>query len=697
MSNTYTVKTEFRALDRMTSVMSRISSKTKEMGSSMARSVKQADKAISDIQGELSGLATGAVAAGAGVGLAAAVVGKKGAEFEQVLANIKAVAAPTNEELDRLGSTALQVGADMGFSGTEVATAMEAMAKQGLSVQQVLDGIGGVAAAAAADGSTLEETMVGLLATMTGMGKGAGDLQHIADVMAKAGDSTAASIGSLSQSMAVFGPTARGLNIPLESAIGQLAILQDAGIEASSAGTALSAVYSKLAAPMGRTKDALKELGIQVSDAMGNMKPPEQLMSEIMSATSKIQGNVGKAAAMTELVGLESQKALQNVTAAISSGKYDKVMKDLTANVDGYSKSVAATKMDTTTGDVKKLTASLEGLSVSLFSLESGPLRGAVQGMTELVAGNRDAIVRKVGDALKWVSDNGEALVNVLKAVAAIAVPILTLSIAIKAVAAATAILNAVMALNPVIMWIAGIGVAVALLWTFWPEISGFFKMVWDGIVSVASKIGGAILGVAQAIWGGITGFFMGAFNLIVGLLAFAIRPLWPYLLKYFGWLGTVAQGIATAWRAFASFFVALWDGIVSKIQQIGGVLAEVGAAIAEKFMAAWEGVKTFFSDLWGGIVSMFETYISPIIDKVAGFAGRVASFFGDAQDEGERVATGERSLVHPGERTAKQITESNSTTTQRTELNVKAPAGSTVRGARKGLTTLKLSPSGAP
>lgn len=396
MAGRFSVETIFKARDLMSGTIAKIQARTALMTKSISKDFDIVSKNVSAFGGSLKTVATAGVAASVVLGAGMFGMAQTGMEFEQTLANIRAVAKPTNAELDQMSKTALKVGSDFGFSGSSVAASMESMAKQGLSVQEVVAGIGGVAAAASADGSTLEETMGGLLATMAGLGKGAGDLQHIADVMAKAGDATAASIGTLSQSMAVFGPTARAMGISVESAIGQLAILQDAGIDASSAGTTLSAVYSKLASPTKQTADQLKKLGLSVEDAFGNMKPPEQLMSEIFKATQGIKGNVGQAAAITELVGLNSQKALLNIAAAVGSGKFDKVMGSLTEGVDGYAEAVAKIKQDSTAGDIAKMAASWEALKIELFGLVSADLRGkVVQPVTEWIGANKGLIGSK--------------------------------------------------------------------------------------------------------------------------------------------------------------------------------------------------------------------------------------------------------------------------------------------------------------
>jgi TP901 family phage tail tape measure protein len=349
------------------------------------------DERLTRVVGSAGRAALGLGALGLATGTALSFAVQSGMEFEQGIANVAAVSGATGAELGALKNRAMELGATTKFTATEVTSAMEAMTKSGFKVEDVLAGVGGILSATAADGGDLGETAVSLMAAMKGLGLGPEQMQLFADQLAKAGDSTAASIGSLTESFAKFGPVARQLGVPVESAIAQLALLQDAGLDASSAGTGLAAVYSKLAAPVGMTKKALAELGIEVADSYGNMKPPDQLMSEILKATNGIQGNVGKMAAMTNLVGLESQKALLNLAAAAGDGKLSALTTDL-QTAGGYANELAAKRMNTLKGDLTLLGSAIDGVKVSLFNVESGALRGVVSGMTAWIEKNRELI-----------------------------------------------------------------------------------------------------------------------------------------------------------------------------------------------------------------------------------------------------------------------------------------------------------------
>jgi len=653
-------------------------------------------KVATSITGVATKLGTLGLAAGAGL----LYLGKTGADFEHTLASLAAVAKPTQEELAQISKTALQVGADFGFSSIEVAKGMEAMSKQGLSTQQVIAGIGGVAAAAAADGSTLEETMGGLLATMAGMGAGADQLQHIADVMAKAGDQTAAGIGSLTQSMAIFGPTAKAMNIPIEAAVGQLALLQDAGLDASTSGTSLAAVYSKLSAPFGRTGKALKKLGLDVKDSFGNMKPPDQLMNEIFAATGKIEGNVGKAAAITELVGLESQKALLNITAAVGSGKFSKLMGDLNSNVDGYATTVAKLKQDSTVGDINKMTAAFQALQIQIFGLVSKDLRPLIQGFSEWVTANQGVISSGILGFIEGFKAALPTIVLWLERIGKVLAVFYTFAAAIKIASTAMAVFNAIMAVNPFVLLTYAIVGAIALIWAFWPEISKFFTDLWDGVVSLAKSVATAIGSFFLGIFNTVKPYIMGFVEFVVGLVAIISTP-YRLMFQALAALAMWAFGyVKQIWAPISEFFAGLWAGIVSVASGVWGQITQIAGAVYQTLVAIWNPISAFFQGLWDGIASGFQAALGWVLEKVqwliekgGALVDLVRGTGREAMGQGGDNGAFAEGVVSPAETLAKSFSEQRSSA----EVNINGPPGTTMtkKGDAPGIK-LDIRPSGA-
>jgi TP901 family phage tail tape measure protein len=670
-----------------------------------SKNLKVMDGQLSKVASSLTRVGTAVGAAGAATAAAFGWASKSGMDFEHTMASLNAVAKPTADELAQISETAKVVGRDFGFSAVDVAAGMEAMSKQGLSVQEVLAGISGVAASASADGSTLTDTMGGMLATMAGMGLKAKDLGLIGDVMAKAGDSTAASIGSLSESMAVFGPTARALGIPLKSAIGQLAILQDAGIDASSAGTTLSAVYSKLASPVDGTAKALKSLGITIADTYGNLKPPDQLMAEIFEATNAIEGNVGKAAAITELVGLNSQKALLNIAASVGSGKYATVMNGLKDGVDGYAASIAKLKQDSTTGKIAKMTASFEALRISIFGLVSKDLQGLIEKVTSWASANEGLITSGIQG---FIADFKEALPTIvtwLERIGKTLVVFYTFAAAVKGVNMAMTVFNALMAVNPFVLLTYAIVGAVALIWAFWPEISDFFSKLWKGIVDIASKVATAIGTFFSGLFAKAKPYIQGFYDFVVGLMTIISFPFRWAFEKAVGYATEALNYIKGLWAPIGEWFSGVWTTASEGAASAWSSVKAGVKSVYDEVVKIWQPIGGFFSGLWDGIAGAFKTALGWVIEKLGWIADKASWIFekaaelgGDVQEVGQNTqANGLNSdlganVISPQERVSKQITEQRSSH----ELNINAPPGVATLGKSKGSgLTLNLQPTG--
>ncbi|MDQ2647744.1 MAG: phage tail tape measure protein, partial [Myxococcota bacterium] len=337
----------------------------------------------------------GAVAGVAALGTAITRVVKVGGDLEQSLASIGAVTGGTSKDLQMLQGRFIDMSASSTFSALQISQSFETLAKSGYSISGALSALPGVLSTAAADGGDLNEVVTGLVGTMAGLGFGPEKMQLLGDTLAKASDLGSASISSLNESLVKFAPVARQLNIPLGQSVAMVGLLQNAGMDASSSGTQLAAVFSKLSAPVGSTRKALAGLGVDVKDSFGNLKAPKELFSDLLREVGKIQGNAGKMEAFTGLFGLESKTAGLNIAAAAANGQLDQMVAEL-EKVDGYAQSIAEKKSQNLWADLTKLLNVVDGLAASLFGLQGSGLRGAVQWFTKLVDSNKALITTNV-------------------------------------------------------------------------------------------------------------------------------------------------------------------------------------------------------------------------------------------------------------------------------------------------------------
>lgn len=350
-----------------------------------------------------AGLKTAAVAMG-GVGLGAAVVAKNvidaGADFEQAITNVGAVSLMTREQVAPLEKLALELGASTKFSATEVAGAMEMMGKAGFDNGQILEGVGGILSAAAADGAELAETASNISNVLKGMGLATTETARVADVLTLASARTNSSISSLGESMANVSSTARQLGVPLEDTVAMVALLQDVGLDASEAGSAVATMLTKMSAPSKDAAAQMAAMGVKFDDAAGNMLAPAKVLEQLVKAGTKAGGNMKQVAFFADLVGLRGQKAALNLKDLFKSGKVTSLVDEL-KGAAGSAEKMSGIRMDTFKGDIETLGGSVDSLKIKLFDMQDGPLRGVVKGTTEWLDANSDLIAGGLNDFIK--------------------------------------------------------------------------------------------------------------------------------------------------------------------------------------------------------------------------------------------------------------------------------------------------------
>lgn len=391
MAGRFSVEAIFKAVDRITGPIARMQKSVEGFAKNSSKQLKDLDAAIGDVHGGLSKAAAAATAGAVAAGAAIYNVVSAGADFEQAITNVAAVSLMTRDQIADLEKKALELGASTKFSATEVANGMELMGKAGFMNGQILEGIGGIMAAAAADGGELADTAGTISNVMRGMDLAASETNRVADVLTLASARTNSSINSLGESMKMLGPVAKQFKIPMEEAVAMAALLQDVGLDASAAGTSAASALTKLAKPSRQAKAMMQKMGVAFKDANGNMLPATEIFAQMAKAVHNSNGNMEQAAFFAELVGLESQKAAINLTNAFMSGKATGLIKELNS-AKGSAEAMAAIRMQTLRGDFEQLGGAVETLKINLFNMQSGPLRGIVQGLTKWIEANSGLI-----------------------------------------------------------------------------------------------------------------------------------------------------------------------------------------------------------------------------------------------------------------------------------------------------------------
>jgi len=328
---------------------------------------------------------------GAFLGVGAALVLRSAVntlkDFERQMGAVGAISGTFGEELDALRQKALALGATSVFTGGQVAVGLRQLALSGQDVNKIL---------ASAQG-TVDLAQIGMLdlgraakITVNALDSfllPASEAGRVTDILTKGAISATTTVGELGESFAFVGATANTLGIKLGTTIAVLATLRKAGLPASTAGSALRVVLSKLLRVTGPAAEALDKLGLSLKD----VSPVTHDLVEIFD----ILAEAGLGA--EEAVALFEQRGATAANAIISLLPFLKQLNEEMKDVEGISRKVADAMVDNLAGAFDRLKAASEAFIVTTGDAGvTGVLRALLEtttGVIRVLVGQRDPLV----------------------------------------------------------------------------------------------------------------------------------------------------------------------------------------------------------------------------------------------------------------------------------------------------------------
>lgn len=631
------------------SAQSEADSATKNIATKIGSNLQSAGKSITSAGKTLTTHVTVPI-----VGLGTAAV-KTTSDFESAMSKVSAISGATGSDLDALNQKAQEMGAKTKFSATESAEAFTYMAMAGWKTEDMLQGIDGIMALAAADGLDLATTSDIVTDALTAFGLSADDSGHFADVLAAAASNANTNVSLLGESFKYAAPVAGALGYSAEDTAIALGLMANAGIKGSQGGTALRSSLSRLIKPTDNAAALMEQYGLSMTNADGSMKS----LGEVMEMLRTKMGGLSEAEQAQAAATLFGQEAMSGMLAVInaSDSDYEKLTSAI-YGADGAAQQMADTMLDNLSGQLTLFKSALEGLAIQFGEILMPYIKQFVQWLQNLVQKLQEMTPEQKEQIVKWAAFAaaiGPVLLAVGKLVTGIGNVISVfgkLKTAIPAVKGAlVAVKGAIAGISaPVVAVVAVIGTLVAAfatLWktneefrnkitAIWNQIKGTFDKLCQGIVDRLNKLGfdfENIGEVLKAIWKGFCDFlapiFEGVFqniantfdtivNVILGILDF-------FIAIFTGdWEG--------AWDAIKGIFESIWNGIVAWFQNIGNTLLGILDAICGWFGTTWDNtwnsIKQFFVDIWNSIVSFFTNIIDTIKTSVSNFVTTIINFF---------------------------------------------------------------------
>lgn len=504
MFGRFKVAAEFRAVDKVTAPVKRMQDRIGRFTRSAGKNIDNLNRKVNKFgrQAKRIGFAVGIIGTAA-IG-AFTNVARSGIDFEQAISNVGAVSLKTRDEVAALEKESRRLGRSTIFTATEAANAMEILTRAGLDQQQVLSATEPILNAASAGQLGIAETADIALRSLKGLGLDqVGDLGYqaglMADRMAYASTKTNSSIMSIGESLSKVGLVAQNAGIDASDTIAAVALLQDVGLDAAVAGTAFKTMLGKLTNPNDKVAKAMKKMNIAFSDKDGNFLSFEQIIGNIARAGNEVGGSFDKVAFLVDLVGQRGQLAANALSKLFESGRLGGLSEGV-RGAEGVSKRMAELRLDTAGGDLVKLASAIDAVKIAMFGQTSGPFREMIQAMTEWVNLHEEEIGTKVGGYLAEIFKNWRAILNEMKRLAEVAVWVLGLVVALKALTAIMTIVNLVMIMNPVGLIITGIILLIGLIAALIVKAGGF-KKIWSNTLNWFSDKWAELKLEIQAVW----------------------------------------------------------------------------------------------------------------------------------------------------------------------------------------------------
>lgn len=303
-----------------------------------------------------------------------------GMNFDSSMSQVAATMGTTVDQIGELRDFAQEMGRTTMFSATQAADALNYMALAGYDAETSMGMLPNVLNLAAAGNMELATASDMVTDAQSAFGLSIEETQTMVDQMAKAAATGNTSVSQLGDAMLTVGATARTLSGGTGEAAQVLTLLADNGIKASEGGTALRNILMRLSAPTEKAKQQFEELGIQVFDAEGNMRPLQDIMLDIQDAMDGMSDSerTERLAKMFNKYDLAAVNALLGTNA----DRWNEVA-DSIANCEGFAEQMAETQMDNLQGDITYLKSAFEGLQIAISDNLTPTLREFVQGATD--------------------------------------------------------------------------------------------------------------------------------------------------------------------------------------------------------------------------------------------------------------------------------------------------------------------------
>lgn len=519
--------------------------------------------------------------------------------FSDQMQKVAAISKVTGKAFADLTEQAALLGRTTSFTASEVASAMAELARAGFNPREIGAAIESVLALSRATDTELAESAKIAAITMRQFGLEAKDMGEIADKLTATANNSAQALIDIAEAMISVGPEARNAGESLANTAAAIGILANVGIKGSKAGTALLRAYKNLASL--KTDKTMKDLGVQVADLNGDLRPLADILFDVGKATANM-GSKMRLAKFDKIFGRGSTAAgaLANSTDAF------KDFQRILASSAGEAKTAAAVMDAALGGTFRILKSAVEGVANAIGKALEPDLKKLGEAFTKVS-----------GDVAEFIKRNANLLrlaLKVIAAVAGIGVGLIALGLTLKILAVGIGVVTGAFALFGTAIGTVGAvlgflvtpaGLVVAALAALTVAFIDLKKIGSDA-VSVVGKAFSELKRIVTTAAKGISDALKADDLTLAAEILFA--------------------GLAVVWQKGVNELNSIWDqlrdtGIETTQSVFDAVAAGFGVALAKvtrDFAKAKAFIENAWTNLWASMQRVTENALFAIQSALA-------------------------------------------------------------------------------
>ena len=286
-----------------------------------------------------------------------------GAEFEQAMANVKAITGSTGESFTQLTDFARDLGKTTMMSAQESAEAMSFLGMAGWDTTQIMAGLPNILNLTIASGRDFATVADIVSDNLTAFGMSADESGRYTDALAYAMSNANVNMDTLGESLKYIAPVASSAGFSMEETVSAVMALGDAGIKGSQAGTTLRTVMLNLTGANEKATAKLKELGVEIFDSSGKTRSFNAIIKDLEKALDGMT-DAQKTATLNTIVG---KTAISGFSTLVNQGadKLNEYTQGI-RNSSGATQEMADTMGDTLQGKIKLFQSAVQELQISI-------------------------------------------------------------------------------------------------------------------------------------------------------------------------------------------------------------------------------------------------------------------------------------------------------------------------------------------